>query len=97
MNGIGQSLAALGRALGPMTGAPLFALTADHGIHQLVVCVIWLLTYIFSPHPGKVWPVNYHFTFDFMAVLAVLTAAISLLLPKTIEKKRDTIESAKVN
>ena len=40
VNGIGQSLAALGRALGPMTGAPLFAWTADHGIHQQVVCVM---------------------------------------------------------
>ena len=40
VNGIGQSLAALGRALGPMTGAPLFAWTAGHGIHQLVVCVM---------------------------------------------------------
>ena len=41
MNGIGQSLAALGRSVGPMTGAPLFAWTADHGIHQVECdCVI---------------------------------------------------------
>lgn len=31
MNGIGQSAAALGRALGPMAGAPLFAWSADNG------------------------------------------------------------------
>ena len=39
VNGIGESLAAFGRTLGPMTGAPLFAWTADHGIHQQVIYV----------------------------------------------------------
>ena len=56
-----------------------------------------IVDFIFPMYPGKSWPVNFHFTFDFMAVLAILAAAISLLLPKTIEKKRDTIESAKQN
>ena len=42
--------------------------------------------------PGTSWPFNFHSAFDLLAVLAVLTAAISLALPKTIEKKRDTIE-----
>jgi len=31
VNGIGQSAAALSRALGPMAGAPLFAWSADNG------------------------------------------------------------------
>ena len=48
MNGIGQSLAALGRAVGPMTGAPLFAWTADHGIHQ-VVCVMNVIVDLHFP------------------------------------------------
>ena len=31
MNGIGQSAAAIGRTVGPIAGAPLFAWSADNG------------------------------------------------------------------
>ena len=36
MNGIGQSASALGRTVGPIAGAPLFAWSADSGrLHGL--------------------------------------------------------------
>jgi len=44
--------------------------------------------YAFS-YTGLGWPLNYHFVFDLLAVLGLLTIAVSLFLPKTIEKKRE--------
>ena len=43
---------------------------------------------------GKGWPLNYHFVFDLLAVVTVAVVIVSCFLPKTIEKKRDTLESA---
>lgn len=40
-------------------------------------------------HTGLGWPLNYHFMFDLLAVLALLTIVLSLFLPKTVEKKRE--------
>ena len=46
------------------------------------------LLYAFS-YTGLGWPLNYHFVFDLLAVLGLLTIAVSLFLPKTVEKKRE--------
>lgn len=73
VNGIAQASAALGRFLGPIIGAPLFA---------------W------SESNGKGWPLNYHFVFDLLALVTVAVVIVSCFLPKTIEKKIDTLESA---
>lgn len=41
---------------------------------------------------GKGWPLNFHFVLDVCAVIAVMTAAMTLLLPRSIEKKRETLD-----
>ena len=51
-----------------------------------------LQPFIMFPHTGLSWPLNYHFVLDVLAVSALLAAVASLFLPKTIEKKRDTLE-----
>ena len=38
---------------------------------------------------GKGWPLNYHLTFDLLAVGSVGAIALCLLLPASIEKKRE--------
>ena len=63
------------------------------GCMMTVICGRYCkIEFCFHTFPGASWPLNFHFTFDLLAVLTVLTAAISLALPKNIEKKRDTIE-----
>ena len=42
------------------------------------------------PLPGLSWPLNYHLVFDMCAILSVLIIVFSLLMPGTIEKKRDS-------
>ena len=37
---------------------------------------------------GLSWPLNYHSMFEIIAILALGIILFSLLLPKTIEKKR---------
>ena len=46
---------------------------------------------MYSP-AGLGWPVNYHFVFYVCVLVALLTAGLTFILPKSIEKKRDTIE-----
>lgn len=38
---------------------------------------------------GKGWPLNYHLVFDLLAVGSVVAIALCLLLPASIEKKRE--------
>ena len=39
---------------------------------------------------GQSWPLNSHFIFEVVAVFVLLTAALSFMLPKSIEKKEGT-------
>ena len=41
---------------------------------------------------GKGWPLNYHLVLDVCALVAIITAAMTLLLPRSIENKRETID-----
>jgi len=53
--------------------------------------MLWLTSTCFYTPPGSSWPLNFHLAFDLLAVSAILTTAVSLFLPQTIEKKRDMI------
>ena len=44
-------------------------------------------------HPGTRWPLNFHFVFDLLAVGSVGLILFSFFLPRSIEKKKDSIES----
>ena len=44
-----------------------------------------------SHSSGLKWPLNYHLMFEIMAVIALGIMLFSLLLPKTIEKKRENV------
>jgi len=39
---------------------------------------------------GLLWPINSHFIFELVALFVLLTAALSFLLPKSIDKKEET-------
>ena len=43
---------------------------------------------------GLGWPLNYHFTFYICILVLFLIVGLTFGLPKTSEKKRDTIERA---
>ena len=50
-----------------------------------------MLVFLQCTPPGSSWPLNFHLAFDLLTVSAILTTAVSLFLPQTIEKKRDII------
>ena len=54
--------------------------------------LIIVVTCIMYSPAGLGWPVNYHFVFYVCVLVALLTAGLTFILPKSIEKKRDTIE-----
>ena len=87
VNGIGQSLVAIFRSIGPTVGSLGFAWSEGNGeLHILQSSHIqsWKIS-LFS---GLSWPLNYHLMFEIIATLALGIILFSLLLPKTIEKKR---------
>ena len=56
---------------------------------EISSCLLIDIAHIILFHTGLGWPLNYHFMFDLLAVLALVTIGISLFLPKTVEKKRE--------
>ena len=42
------------------------------------------------PLPGLGWPLNYHLVFVMCAVISVASVLLSCLMPKSIEKKRES-------
>jgi len=67
VNGIGQSMAAAGRFLGPTIGATVFA---------------------YSQGTAMRWPLNYHLTFILMASTFLLSAAMSCVLPESLNRAK---------
>ena len=59
--------------------------------HPQINGVMWCVSR--SITAGKGWPLNYHFMYDLVAVSSLVAVVISFFLPKTIEKKRDTLEN----
>ena len=54
-----------------------------------IICHVSVRTlHTISPYTGRGWPLNHHFVFDLTAVGTLIVAAVSLLLPKSIEMKR---------
>ena len=84
VNGIGQSLVAIFRSVGPTVGSLGLAWSEGNGeLYLLHSCKISL-----SLSSGLSWPLNYHLMFQIIVTLALGIVLFSLLLPKTIEKKR---------
>ena len=50
------------------------------------------VTCVYYVCAGRGWPLNFHFMFDLLAVLTVGVVLLSLLLPKSAERKRDSPE-----
>lgn len=48
-----------------------------------------LLFFAFLCIIGKGWPLNYHLTFDLLAVISVGAIVLCLFLPASSEKKRE--------
>lgn len=83
VNGIGQSLVAIARSIGPSVGSLLFAWSEANGKYTCnKECNLSFLL-------GLNWPLNYHLTFLIVSIGAIVTILVSFLLPKSIEKKRE--------
>ncbi len=92
MNGYGQSAAALGRIMGPIASAPLFAWSETSGSHCTILAKHNLLiftNYLFVIFVGKKWPLNYHFVFYLLVVGAIGAIVLCFWLPASSEKKRE--------
>jgi MFS family permease len=64
-------------------------------ISRSIAPLVGSLLFAWSENNGYSWPLDYHFVFNTVALLAVALIFISLLLPKSIEKKRERPTVAK--
>ena len=92
VNGYGQALCAIGRSLGPVVGAPLFAWSENNGTMlcvwiKLCPCSARVIKDVLL-YTGKGWPLNHHFVFDLLIVGGLSLVVVTFLLPKSIELKR---------
>ena len=101
VNGINQSLVAISRSIAPLVGSLVFAWSENSGRFSFPQLSSLSPTSSLSSSPsfsfyfpshffpsGYGWPLDYHFVFNMVAVLSLGLIFISLLLPKSIEKKR---------
>ena len=83
MNGIGQSVAATGRFIGPWAGDSHAFASAP----QLECAGASLFAW--SQSNGLSWPFNFHLTFYVMSAVMVFASAVcACVLPQTLDRKK---------
>ena len=93
VNGYGQATAALGRFMGPIVSSPLFAWSENSGNPGCLSSGHWYPpknnNLVENTIIGKNWPLNYHLVYDLLVLGSIGAAALSFLLPASVEKKRE--------